>query len=207
MKKLLVFLSVMFLVIGTAGTALALPSTPYDDYEYYSGNLWLDEGDSAQFYFDLAFSNPTNTPLPLTNDVTGYGSVYSGFKEIESAFLHVELYSTDWNDDEKANIKFTAYYGLDWTFDLGTYYFSANGDDPYYNIDVDLSGWLLDKIQADPYGTLQVKASTYWYNDNDFAIKEAGMGVSAVPEPGTIFLMGIGLVGLAGMGRKKLFKK
>ncbi len=28
-----------------------------------------------------------------------------------------------------------------------------------------------------------------------------------VPEPGTIFLMGLGLVGLAGMGRKKLFKR
>jgi hypothetical protein len=34
-----------------------------------------------------------------------------------------------------------------------------------------------------------------------------GNGVAPVPEPGTIVLMGLGLVGLAGMGRKKLFKK
>jgi hypothetical protein len=28
-----------------------------------------------------------------------------------------------------------------------------------------------------------------------------------VPEPGTIFQMGLGLLCMAGMGRKKLFKK
>jgi hypothetical protein len=43
------------------------------------------------------------------------------------------------------------------------------------------------------------------YNNDDFYI--SGMEVAPVPEPGTIVLMGLGLVGLAGMGRKKLFKK
>jgi hypothetical protein len=40
---------------------------------------------------------------------------------------------------------------------------------------------------------------------SDYAI--AGVSAAPVPEPGTIVLMGLGLVGLAGMGRKKLIKK
>lgn len=40
---------------------------------------------------------------------------------------------------------------------------------------------------------------------NDYAV--GGVSAAPVPEPGTIVLMGLGLVGLAGMGRKKLLKK
>ena len=44
--------------------------------------------------------------------------------------------------------------------------------------------------------------------NNTYSIFAEVTGHAApVPEPGTIVLMGLGLVGLAGMGRKKLFKK
>lgn len=48
------------------------------------------------------------------------------------------------------------------------------------------------------------------FSDNWFAVSEIqayGPSVSAVPEPATMLLLGSGLIGLAGYGRKKLFKK
>jgi hypothetical protein len=46
-----------------------------------------------------------------------------------------------------------------------------------------------------------------WQRGASFTISGTITNVRSVPEPGTIVLMGFGLLGLAGMGRKKLFKK
>ena len=43
-------------------------------------------------------------------------------------------------------------------------------------------------------------------NGQDHEFSVAGVDVSFVPEPVNAFLLGIGLIGLAGFGRKKLFK-
>lgn len=47
------------------------------------------------------------------------------------------------------------------------------------------------------------------FSDNWFAVSEIqAYGPStAVPEPATMLLLGSGLIGLAGYGRKKFFKK
>jgi hypothetical protein len=62
---------------------------------------------------------------------------------------------------------------------------------------VDSSAKLFDKL-------VFTDGSKGWWLMDDFNFSTEG---APVPEPATMLLLGSGLVGLAGFGRRKLFKK
>lgn len=83
----------------------------------------------------------------------------------------------------------------------------------------------LDTLQLDSFtlatltfGTLDIGTSTLGLSNvvlsdvsgsslGDVDVTGGSVGVAAVPEPATIFLLGSGLIGLAGYGRRKFKKK
>jgi hypothetical protein len=85
---------------------------------------------------------------------------------------------------------------------LGTYSFNAWLLDPDKTIDIGLSPDMLAALSLQGWGSVNVMASldSKW-NYNDFGLTKVGLGV-AVPEPTSLLLLGLGLLGIAGWRRK-----
>ena len=186
----------LLIVLCSAGFVSALP------YEYYSGYQSVNEGSSYSFYFDLVNSNPgtTNSSLKQMNDEA------IGYVPLQSAFVKVALYSTDWFAFESAKISLTAFSnGTTYTLYDGDFWLpnTVDGNSKTFQFDLAEAG-AFAAFSQDPWGSVSILANiTPWFNNNDFAITEVGVGANPVPEPATMLLLGLGLVGLVGFGRKK----
>ena len=88
----------------------------------------------------------------------------------------------------------------DMTGDWHWYDFSGNdADQDNGEIWVDFEGEFLVNYAA--FGTEP------WPDPDDNEFSVAGFTAAAVPEPTTMLLVGVGLIGLAGLGRKRFLKK
>ena len=107
----------------------------------------------------------------------------------------------------------------DWMDAFGFYFSWNNGSNIYYseddlNADPSFLAFLGKGNNVDIAGQTGNDAN-HWYaamegwggnvDFNDIVVQLES--VQPVPEPGTVLLLGIGLIGLAGLGRKKLMKK
>lgn len=202
MKKIIFYILCVAVVLGMASTAGAVPV-----YEYYQGAQFVNEGQEFSFYFDLVFANDpeeaTNSDLTLANDV-----MIDEGATLQSAFVNIDLFSLDW-PRESVSIQLIA---LTDEAQYELFNGSFNGYWPGHttqNFHFDISN---TSFIEDPFGIIGIAAKiTPWCNFNNFFITEVGIGgetgAAPVPEPATLILLGTGLLGLVGAGRKRFNKK
>jgi hypothetical protein len=181
MKKYYVAVCVLFLIFGLGGFAGATPYTWVDTFDPCDIRVgWFD---SLKYEHDLT----DNTPVPFA---IGEDFIYS-------YSLTVRLY----DDGGFLDLPEIAYINQPGLLGDGFYDFS------YENREL---GWsLAGLIELNLLGQLSVSIDS-WFGDFYFDYSQLtarGENNAPVPEPATMLLLGSGLIGLAGFGRKRFRKR
>ena len=204
MKKFFTFLCAVTLVLGLVSSVSALTiSFQYGDQDGMGIN-GLTAGDTFDFHNVSADSNDAGTITDTwmhgnqtwtqQYDITGLGAITAASFEIATG-------GQGWRGLTKLYID-GVYAG---TLTDGDYYSGGSSLNNHYQIDtfdlinigIPLTGSILT-LQTDHY----YSSGDGWALDYSL-LTLSGDNTAPVPEPSTILLMGIGLLGLVGYSRKR----
>ena len=212
MKKFLCYLSVFLLIIGLTGTANAFNLIPDELAVDFRDDAWEAIEGRNSYTIDgitVAHGN-ANIANDLTHDSDGIG--IDGFQGDDGEINDTELlrvyfdggmdlngfWLTNLFDESTERLPYEiGYVEINDTYTFGFSGIYADQEFGEYFVDF---GGILNVAKAEFWAL----NDTWGASPSDYSVAGAS---APVPEPGTIVLMGLGLVGLAGMGRKKLFKK
>lgn len=207
MRKISATLFAVFFVLSLSSSAYAFFIDFEDGTEGAAANDIVGVSFQDFFGFDALYGDSSTGAYNTTSDDLGYG--YGAYHHNGNFFLWAGP-----NADAQGTI-------VDFTNNDGTWFKTGYSSSGAFYLDAFLTDGTMASVNGtgnigSPMDFLSINATIGTYIDyvvlhdtgnhwlvDDISGDASGVGV---PEPATLFLLGIGLFGLAGFGRKKRIK-